>query len=141
MGAGSGGIEVDVVFDGVNLDGGLDGGGEGAPGTLAGGTETTDGPGAKLLETGVGEGRVEVDAVKHGVDLDGGLDGGGEGALGTLAGGTETTDGPGAKLLETGVGDRTAKVACQRGRRVARARRRYGDDRRPRSKAPRNGRG
>ena len=94
---------------------------------LAGGTETTDGPGAKLLETGVGEGRVEVDAVKHGVDLDGGLDGGGEGALGTLAGGTETTDGPGAKLLETGVGDRTAKVACQRGRRVARARRRYGD--------------
>eukprot|EP01084_Bolivina_argentea_P109170 195125_1 len=42
-GTGDGALEVDVVEEGVNLDGGLGNAGEGALGTLAGGAQTADG--------------------------------------------------------------------------------------------------
>jgi hypothetical protein len=40
---GDGGVEVDALKEGVDLDVGLGGGGEGALGTLAGRAETTQG--------------------------------------------------------------------------------------------------
>ena len=44
-GTGEGGVEVDTLEEGVDLDGGLGGGGEGTLGTLASGTETTESAG------------------------------------------------------------------------------------------------
>jgi hypothetical protein len=40
--AGKGSVEVDTLEEGVDLDGGLRGGGQGTLGTFAGGTEATE---------------------------------------------------------------------------------------------------
>merc|ERR1719352_710379 len=76
-GAGDGGVEVNTLEEGIDLDGGLRGGGEGALGALAGGAEAAEGAGVagdvllvlalELLDEVVHEALVEVLASKVGV--------------------------------------------------------------------------
>ena len=77
-GTGDGGGEVDVVVEGVDFDGGLSGGGEGALSTFAGGAETAEGTlrlgevltlvlALELVDEVVDEAVVEVFTTKMGV--------------------------------------------------------------------------